>query len=124
NPLRTGEERHDCLTIRRPAMMGCGRPECKQNENTGAENKKRRATGPPSLTSRREALSGARAGIGPVGIAVAHEAIELLLVLGTAQVRHIGLEIATLLVEATALFVEAAHLALAVVVEGGIAALR
>ena len=59
----------------------------------------------------------------PAG-ALAHEAVELLLVAGAAQIVHVALELATLLVELAALFLEPLQFLLAIVVEGDIAARR
>src|SRR5690606_28768541 len=53
---------------------------------------------------------------------LAHEAVEFLLVAGAAEVLHEGLELAPLVVELPPLFLEPAKLAIAVVVEGAVAA--
>ena len=60
----------------------------------------------------------------PRAVAIVHEAVELFLVARPAEVLHERLELATLVLELPALFLEPLQLALAVLVEGDVAAPR
>ena len=55
------------------------------------------------------------------GVALGHEAVELFLVLGAAQLARVGVELLQRLVELAALFLDPLQFLLAPVVEGDVA---